>query len=373
MAQRRLVLMREDRLGHRLEQRHEALQSVGQRPGRDRQPLVGQPRGNAVQGPQAGTVLEQEACPEADPVGRVGEQPRHRGRRHFQGRRCAVAIPAPPGTDDPACVGLDFDLDDGRGTLAVRHVGLRATGTHARIGGRVVLFGALLEPGPLRAAMTGGAALLAALAPGAWLLLLLALAAVECLRQHAPSRAKPGKLPFQALGPGLRGLHRLAQPGDLHAQRHDRAALARLDAGLRKEFSQPRHFRLEEKRVLRRAPDLLRLLGGRLQLVPAGVELPLQRTRPGTGIHLRPAQFFRARLRRVRPRPLLLRAGMRLFVQRPPVGLLARRRRHGGRPDPVVPLGQRQGCPIILVAHRHALDDSRCRAVLPVPRARCPK
>ena len=50
MAQRRLVLMREDRLGHRLEQRHEALQSVGQRPGRDRQPLVGQPRGNAVQG-----------------------------------------------------------------------------------------------------------------------------------------------------------------------------------------------------------------------------------------------------------------------------------------------------------------------------------
>ena len=80
--------------------------------------------------------------------------------------------------------------------------------------------------------MTGGAALLAALAPGAWLLLLLALAAVECLRQHAPSRAKLGKLPFQALGPGLRGLHRLAQPGDLHAQRHDRAALARLDAGL---------------------------------------------------------------------------------------------------------------------------------------------
>ena len=81
----------------------------------------------------AGTVLEQEARPEADPVGRVGEQPRHRGRRHFQGRRCAVAIPAPPGTDDPACVGLDFDLDDGRGTLAVRHVGLRATGTHPRI------------------------------------------------------------------------------------------------------------------------------------------------------------------------------------------------------------------------------------------------
>ena len=59
MAQRRLVLMREDRLGHRLEQRHEALQSVGQRPGRDRQPLVGQPRGNAVQGPEAETTYIQ--------------------------------------------------------------------------------------------------------------------------------------------------------------------------------------------------------------------------------------------------------------------------------------------------------------------------
>ena len=195
MAQRRLVLVREDRLGHRLEQRHEALQSVGQRPGRDRQPLVGQPRGHAVQGPQASTVLEQEACPEADPVGRPGEQPRHRGRRHFQGRRCAVAIPAPPGTDDPACVGLDFDLDDGRGTLAVRHVGLRATGTHPRILRRIVLFGSFLEPGPLRAAMAGGAALLTALTPGARLLLLLALAPVERLRQHGPSRAKPASCP----------------------------------------------------------------------------------------------------------------------------------------------------------------------------------
>ena len=204
------------------------------------------------------------------------------------------------------------------------------------------------------------------------LLLTLALAAEERLRQHGPGRAKPGKLPFQPLGSGLRDLHRLAQPGILLAQRHDRAALARLDAGLRKEFFQPRHFRLEEKRVLRRAPDLLRLLGGRLQLVPAGVELPLQRTRTRTGIHLRPALLFRARLRRVRTRPFLLRAGIRLFVQRPPVARLTRRRRHEGRPEPILPLAQRQGCPIILVAHRHALDDSRWRAVLPVLRARCP-
>ena len=64
MAQRRLVLVRKDRLGQRLEQRHEPLQAVGQRPRRDRQPLGGHPRGNAVHGAEAGTVLEQEACPE---------------------------------------------------------------------------------------------------------------------------------------------------------------------------------------------------------------------------------------------------------------------------------------------------------------------
>ena len=60
MAQRRLVLVRKDRLGQRLEQRHEPLQAVGQRPRRDRQPLGGHPRGNAVHEAEAGTVLEQE-------------------------------------------------------------------------------------------------------------------------------------------------------------------------------------------------------------------------------------------------------------------------------------------------------------------------
>ena len=40
MAQRRLVLVRKDRLGQRLEQRHEPLQAVGQRPRRDRQPWL---------------------------------------------------------------------------------------------------------------------------------------------------------------------------------------------------------------------------------------------------------------------------------------------------------------------------------------------
>ena len=40
---------------------------------------------------QADTEFEEEARPEADPVGRAAEQ--HRGRRHFHGRGRALAIP----------------------------------------------------------------------------------------------------------------------------------------------------------------------------------------------------------------------------------------------------------------------------------------
>ena len=163
----------------RLEQRHEPLQAVGQRPRRDRQPLGGHPRGNAVHGAEAGTVLEQEACPEAGPVERPGEQPRHRGRRHFHGRRRALAGPAPARTADHALVGLDLDLDEGGFLGAVRRIGLPAPAADARIRRRVVLFGALIEPGPLGAAVAGRAALLAALVFRARLVLLLALAAVE--------------------------------------------------------------------------------------------------------------------------------------------------------------------------------------------------
>ena len=64
--------------------------------------------------------------------------------------------------------------------------------------------------------------------------------------------------------------------------------------------------------ALRRAADFLGLLLGSPQLVSAGVELGLQRTRPGTRGHLCPAQFFTARFRRLRTRPFPL-------VQRPPV------------------------------------------------------
>ena len=76
--------------------------------------------------------------------------------------------------------------------------------------------------------MSGGAALLAALAPGARLLLLLALAAVERLRQDAPGRPQPVELGLQRLD--ARGQRRVlrrqipnlgAQPAILLPQRRD--------------------------------------------------------------------------------------------------------------------------------------------------------
>ena len=59
-------------------------------------------------------------------------------------------------------MGLDLDLDEGGFLGAVRRIGLSAPAADARIRRRVVLFGALIEPGPLGAAVAGRAALLAA-------------------------------------------------------------------------------------------------------------------------------------------------------------------------------------------------------------------
>ena len=60
-------------------------------------------------------------------------------------------------------MGLDLDLDEGGFLGAVRRIGLPAPAADARIRRRVVLFGSLLEPGPLGAAVAGRAVLLAAL------------------------------------------------------------------------------------------------------------------------------------------------------------------------------------------------------------------
>ena len=228
MTQRRGVLVRENRLGQRLEQRHEALDAVGQRPRRDRQPHIGQPGRDPMQGTAADEALVEQAHPDADPVGRVVEQPRHRRRGHFPRRGGAVADPAVARPDDRVLVCLDFDFEEGGAPLAIGGIGLAATRTDARILRRIARFLLLLEPGALGPPVSGGAALLAALAPGARLLLLLALAAVERLRQDAPGRPQPVELGLQRLD--ARGQRRVlrrqipnlgAQPAILLPQRRD--------------------------------------------------------------------------------------------------------------------------------------------------------
>ena len=183
----RSVLVRKDRCGHRLEQRQEAGHARGHRPDRDPKPLVGQPRRDPAQGPQAGVSLEQHTRPHAGSVGGSGEQACRRGRRHLQGRGRAFATAAPPGTDDPARVRPDLDLDQRRGTLAVGHVGLAATGAHPRVLRRIAPFGLLPQRRPPGAAMSGGAGLLAAPPLRTGLLLLLRSGS-----RTAPSTAPPG-------------------------------------------------------------------------------------------------------------------------------------------------------------------------------------
>ena len=118
VAQRECVLVRADRLGERLEQGHEARRAVGQRAGRDRQPLVTQPRGDPLQRAQARVVLEQQARPYARAVRRAGKQPRHRRCREFRWRRCAAA-PAPPRPSGPRRrPGRERSVVGGRGVSA---------------------------------------------------------------------------------------------------------------------------------------------------------------------------------------------------------------------------------------------------------------
>ena len=60
-----------------------------------------------------------------------------------------------------------------------------------------------------------------------------------------------------------------------------------------------------------------------------------------------------------------LREGVLPLVLRTPVSRRARRCCLGGRPNPVAALNQRQVCAKILVANRHALDDSAWKIALP--------
>ena len=107
-------------------------------------------------------ALVQEPRPHAGPVGRVREQPRHRRRRDFRRRGGAVAASAPARALDHPRVRLDRHLDQFRRVGAVRHIRFPAIGADALVRRGVVNFRALFETRPGRAAMAGGAGLVAA-------------------------------------------------------------------------------------------------------------------------------------------------------------------------------------------------------------------
>ena len=125
----------------------------------------------------------------------------------------------------------------------------------------------------------------------------------EGLQDGAPpgrSGPRPGSRPH---GPSM-------PPGPCAAGRSPCAAPRRIegrrDAGFRKERLQARHFRLQGRHVPCRAAGFLRLFDGLTQPAPAGLEPRLPRTAIAAGGHFRPAQLFRARFGRVRPRPFPL-------------------------------------------------------------------
>ena len=187
------------------------------------------------------------AHPHADPVRRVAEQPRRRRRRHLPRRRRAVAGPTPPGAPDDAFVGLDVDLDE-RGDLgADRRIELPATEAHTLILRRVVLFGALLEPGPLwvwpwpgaprcwpRLRSECGLSCCSLLRPNSALdsTAPVARSLASCASSVSILRIRGGRagcfaaLYSSHLGWPRRSVRTLAQPGVLPGQGPDRALLA---------------------------------------------------------------------------------------------------------------------------------------------------
>ena len=161
---------------------------------------------------------------------------------------------------------------------------------------------------------------------------------VALLAQNLVQPANLGRL-------DLRRRRRLAQPGNLPAQRR-LAVPARLDAGIRKQLAETGYLRLQRQRVLRRAARFLRLLDRRQPLAPRRLELPLPIARFATCGHLRPLQRFRPRFRR-------LGTIERLLIQPPPA------RPPGQRS----PFGNRSG---FRVPTRHGRDHSEYRSALPV-------
>ena len=424
------VLVLQDRLSKRLEQRHEACHAVAQRAGGQRQPLPGQPIGHPVQRPVAHIALEQHPRPHRGPVRCIGEQPIRRGSDDFPWHIGTVAAAAPAATHDAPCMRLHVDLHDPRATLAIGHIGRAATAAHPRLLRRFVDLGPFLKRRPRRAPMPGRAGLLAAPALRTRLVLLLASATVQPLRQHRTAGANLGQLrlqsrfallpfPYRLAQPGIvpgqrpdgglvpprapqrlaqlsrllaqpprqalpvrtkppelppkgfparpRHPHRPAQPcvllarlGECHAQRHRRAATARVHTRRGQQFCQPLHLLVQENRVLRRAADRFDLLARLGQLLPIGLEPRLQGTELGPGRNLRPPTLFGPRFGRLRARhfPLMAQAPRRDLIRPRELGI------RGGL---VHPPNRRQSVANILRAHGHARNHSGIPIMLPDP------
>ena len=269
--------------------------------------------GDPVQGPKTRMALVQEPRPHAGPVGRVREQARHRRRRDFRRRGRAIAASAPARARDHPRVRLDGYLDQFRRVGAVRHIRCPAIGADALVRRGVVNFRASFETRPGRATMADGAGLLAARTVRARPLPALALAPEPRLGMHRPTRAKLRKLRLELPDTGSPGL-------DLHAQRDDRAPLARIHARRRQQSLQPPDLGAQRQRLPRRAAYLPHLGPRRRQLVPTDQELPLPGPCLGAPVNLAAAQFLRAP-------PLALE-------QQSPVRLAAFRGRRGGPASP---------------------------------------
>ncbi len=158
-----------------------------------------------------------------------------------------------------------------------------------------------------------------------------------------------------------------ALPVDVLLQPVDLVPVARLDPLPVLVRPAQREVKTGDLVVLILDPALQRLHGprrgpgyGQLELEPASLKLPLQRTHARTGVPLRPAQFLAAQLRHACATPFLLDPRLCLFKHRRPVERLARRHHHGRRPQGVAPLGQRQVGAEIRVENRHARDRSAC-------------
>ena len=168
----------------------------------------------------------------------------------------------------------DLDLDQRRPLCADRRVGLAAARTPARLVRRVVFLDAFLEPGLRGAAVARGAVALAARASGARLVLPLAPAPVQRLRQHRPGRAQLRDLRLLRPGPAAQSPHGSPQPRVLVRQSPQRALPAPRPSQRPAQFG-VRHRRRHRPRRVHRAKDtVLQLLLHRLGALQRMAQIP---------------------------------------------------------------------------------------------------